>query len=173
MSEKQYNIIYYHGLDSSLSQEKRAILEKFGKVIAPTYDYRKAGALEVIEANFGAQPENTVLIGSSYGGFVAFKFSSTYDLPCLLFNPALPYRSIHNRETAPGSDIKNATYIVLGKNDEVIKCDDNLNFISRHLNGPCEVSVENAMAHQVPKDVFEKHVSQFFRLLNKSDIKSG
>lgn len=37
---KTMNILYIHGLDSNLSIEKRQILEKFGNVIAPEFDYR-------------------------------------------------------------------------------------------------------------------------------------
>ena len=173
MNQKQFNIIYFHGLDSGLSDEKLTILKKFGDVTAPTYDYRATGTLEAIKANFIETVENTVVIGSSYGGYVAYNLSRAHDLPALLFNPALPYRSIHNQEAAGASEIQNLTYIVLGQNDDVIKCNDNQNFIAGNIKGPCELVVESAMAHRIPTDIFEKHVNKFFMMLKNTAVKSG
>ena len=43
-----YDILYFHGLDSSLSEAKRKILEKFGNVTAPTFNYRDGNYLNNI-----------------------------------------------------------------------------------------------------------------------------
>ena len=94
MSDKRYNILYFHGLDSSLTFKKRQVMELYGNVTAPTYDYQNPNVLAGIDRNF-KYDENTVLIGSSFGGYLANFFSSKYDIPCLLFNPALAFRSIN------------------------------------------------------------------------------
>ena len=166
MNEKQYNIIYYHGMDSFLSDDKRSILEKFGKVSAPTYDYRKPEVLQSIADDFDDPIEDTIVIGSSFGGYLANMFSIAYDVPCLLFNPALPYRSIDLDMDQPfDSAINSLSYFVIGKEDEIIKCEDNLRFIDKFVKGPKEVMVEYEMAHRVPVELFEKHVKNFFQLL--------
>ena len=60
MSKMQYNILYYHGLESFLSVEKNIILEKFGNVTAPKFDYRIPGVVESIKYSFKEPPEFTV-----------------------------------------------------------------------------------------------------------------
>ena len=52
MNEKRYDIIYFHGLDSSLNEEKREALKVYGNVKAPTYDYRNSAVLKDIEKTF-------------------------------------------------------------------------------------------------------------------------
>ncbi len=151
-----YNILYYHGLDSFLSDEKKIILEKFGKVTAPTFDYRNPAVLQYINNSFSELPESTVLIGSSFGGYIANILSTGYDLPSLLFNPALAYRNIDlNMEEPFNGNITSLCYIVLGKQDDVIKCKDNVDFISKHLKGETEVVVEQTMGHRIPVDIFK------------------
>ncbi len=168
MREKRYNIKYYHGLDSFLSAEKRNILERFGNVTAPTYDYRDAEVLKSINETFDDSTESAVLIGSSFGGYLASLFSAAYDIPCLLFNPALVCRSIEFLEDKFfDREITSHSYIVLGLKDDVINCADNLVFIKEHLNGPKEIVVEKDMGHRVPLDIFEKHVELFFGQLEK------
>lgn len=167
MKEIKYNINYYHGLDSSLSVEKRTVLKKFGKVNGSTYDYRNPKVMENINESFDETAENTVIIGSSFGGYLANIFSVAYDLPCLLFNPALPYRSIYSRLEQPfEANIASLSYIVLGRKDDIINCEDNLEFIDKYIKGPKEIIIEEQMAHQIPIDIFSKHISGFFEALN-------
>ena len=162
-----YNIICFHGLDSSLSIDKRDILSEYGNVIAPTFNYRNQDVLNSINDMFDdIDPKSTVLIGSSFGGYLANLFSLYYDIPCLLFNPALPYRSIDLSISEPENlVIKSLSYIVLGKKDEVINADANLCFIETNFLGPTRVFVEENMGHRVPFDQFKNHTSQFFKEL--------
>lgn len=160
--QKLYNILYYHGLDSFLSDDKKNILETFGKVTAPRYDYRNPDVLQNINNSFDGSLENTVLIGSSFGGYIANLLALGYDLPCLLFNPALAFRSIDLAQDLPfNSNIKSLSYIVLGKKDKVINYADNLAFIKENFKGPLQIVIEENMEHRVPVDIFEKHVKKF------------
>lgn len=164
-----YNIIYFHGLDSSLSYEKRIILNGYGKVTAHTYDYRQANIINSLNDLFDEiDTESTVLIGSSFGGYLANLYSSYYDIPCLLFNPALAYRSIDLAIQKPGRTfIKSLSYIVLGKNDEVINADANLHFIAANFHGPKKITIEENMGHRIPADIFAEHIERFFKELKK------
>ena len=162
-----YNIIYFHGLDSSLSKEKRTILEQYGNVTAPTFNYRNPTVLNNIIGMFeDIDMKNRVLIGSSFGGYLANLFSLYLDIPCLLFNPALAFRSFDLDIAKPENlFIQSLSYIVLGKNDEVINADSNLHFIETNFLGPTKVFVEENMGHRIPFDQFKNHTSQFFKEL--------
>ena len=164
MSDKQYNILYFHGLDSSLTLKKKQIMEIYGNVTAPTYDYRDLKILEGINRDF-EYDENTVLIGSSFGGYLANIFSAKYDIPCLLFNPALAFRSIADSEDEFENNITNLSYIVLGEKDTVTNAELNRAFINKYFAGPTEIVMEPKLKHRVPSAIFQKHVDSFFRKL--------
>lgn len=167
MSDKQHNILYFHGLDSSLTLKKRQVMELYGNVTAPTYDYRNPTILEGINRDF-VYDENTVLIGSSFGGYLANIFSSKYDIPCLLFNPALAFRSIAGIAGSKDeleNNITNLSYIVLGEKDTVTNAELNRVFINQHFTGPTELVMEPNMKHRVPSAIFQKHVKRFFKQL--------
>jgi predicted esterase YcpF (UPF0227 family) len=130
--------------------------------------------MPALPENFDDSAANTVLIGSSFGGYLANLFSMAYDLPCLLFNPALPYRSIDLNMKEPfDSNIQSLSYIVLGKLDDTIKCEDNLAFINKYFKGPKEIVVEQTMGHRIPVDIFERHTRQFFGVLDNKTLKPG
>lgn len=166
------NIYYFHGLDSSLNDEKRKILQQFGNVNASVYNYRGPGVLEGIAEWFdGVVKGNSVIIGSSFGGYVAQMLAEAYNLPCLLFNPALFYRSIDaSLKMELNTHSNSLSYIVLGKKDDVVTFSDNFQFVSAHIKEPKKVMVEEDMAHQVPAQIFEKHVTQFFKEVKMSNF---
>lgn len=164
-----YNIIYFHGLDSSLSPEKRIILEQFGNVTAPTFNYRNPTVLSnIIEMFEDIKMENRVLVGSSFGGYLSNLFSLYLDIPCLLFNPALAFRSFDLDITKPENlFIQSLSYIVLGRNDEIISADANQNFIEENFKGPTKIIMEENMGHRIPVKEFQKHTKLFFQEMNK------
>ena len=173
MNEKQYDIIYFHGLDSSLNEEKREALEVYGIVTAPTYDYRNAAVLENIEKMF-TYSINTVLVGSSFGGYLANLFSTKYDIPSLLFNPALAVQSIPSLITLNNqkeSNNKSLTYFVLGKKDTVVDAAASLIYIDSYIKGTKEISIEPDLEHRVPLDIFQKHLQLFFSMLTQTPLK--
>ena len=173
MNDKQYDIIYFHGLDSSLNEEKRKALEVYGIVTAPTYDYRNAAVLENIEKTF-TYSINTVLVGSSFGGYLANSFSSKYDIPSLLFNPALAVQSIPSLITLNNqieSNNSNLTYDVLGKKDTVVDAAASINYLDKYIKGRKEIVIEPDLEHRVPIDIFQKHLHLFFNMLAQTPFK--
>lgn len=159
------NIYYFHGFDGFLTTEKRKILEGFGNVIAPTYNYRDAKTLtEIKESFFHRQLHDAIFIGTSYGGFVANYLSVTFDKPNLLYNPALLFRTIHMGLDAPLTSILSSlSYFVLGEKDKLLNYHDNVRFITEHIKGPKEIVVEKDMGHHIPAEIFEKHAALFFK----------
>jgi predicted esterase YcpF (UPF0227 family) len=159
------NIYYFHGFDGFLTQEKRKLLEPFGNVIAPTYNYRDPKTLKEIKESFYEKDLNdSVFIGTSFGGYVANYFSTIYDKPNLLFNPALLFRTLKMGLDAPlASNLKSLSYFVLGEKDRLLSCSDNIGFINQNIKGPKEIIIEKQMGHHIPTDIFGKHVSLFLK----------
>lgn len=142
-------------------------MEVYGNVTAPTFDYRNPVILEGINTSF-EYDENTILIGSSFGGYLAYEFSMHYDIPCLLFNPALVFRSIpglSGNAEAQENKITNLTYVVLGKKDTIINSSLNMAYVNRYIKGPSKIVTEEDMKHRIPLPIFQRHVKVFFELL--------
>lgn len=81
--------LYLHGLHSTgLTQEKREVLETYDiKVDAPIIDYSSKDVEFFEKMVESYKPE--MLIGSSMGGRMAYYLSNKYQLPAVLFNPAI------------------------------------------------------------------------------------
>ena len=167
MNKRLYDIIYFHGLGSSLSLEKRKALELYGKVTAPTYDYRNPEVLEQIKKSFTCV-DNSIIIGSSFGGYLTNLFSTRYNIPSLLFNPALAVQSIPGLTTLDNqteSKNNNLSYFVLGKQDTVVSAEASLLYIDKYIKGTKTIAIEPNLEHRIPQEIFEKHLHLFFSML--------
>lgn len=160
------NILYIYGLDSKLSPEKKLILEKFGEVFTPDIDYyNDARAIDAIleqikKANIQA------VIGSSMGGFAGYYISTIIGVPSLLFNPALEKRSVEQKVPQLQINAKTKKKFLLGAIDDVIDPGDTLRFLSRDFNQHTDfhLHIMPGLTHNIPVDVFEKEVKEFFRI---------
>jgi uncharacterized protein len=158
------NILYLHGLDSNLSDEKTQILEKFGNVIAPNLDYRENS--NIIDLLFNKYKNENIdaIIGSSMGGFAGFYLSKMFQVPSLLFNPALPYRtSVLQNIPIIEKEHNHLLQIVIGNQDDVILAKDNIEFISKLLPFNCDfrLHINKELGHGIPLDVFENEIKLF------------
>jgi len=157
-------ILYLHGLESKLNPAKRAILEQFGTVIAPDLDYHNNPDIFELLLNLIKHEKIDVVIGSSMGGFMSYYIANTINKAALLFNPALPYRSV--KQNVPSLDISKATsllHFALGSQDDIIKANDNLKWISENRNAltDIKINIHSKMKHQIPLDIFEIEVKAF------------
>ncbi len=161
------NILYLHGLDSNLSIEKRQILEKFGTVFAPDLDYRSNSNMISFLENEYENKNIDAIVGSSMGGFTGFYLSKMLQIPALLFNPALPYRTVHQNITVIEQANKQKLQIVIGKQDDVILAKDNLEFISKLLSSDYDIRlhVNEELGHSIPLDVFQNEINLFSIIL--------
>lgn len=160
------NILFLHGLESKLSNPKREILEKFGTVTAPDIDYKlNSNTIELLYATYHDQNFD-VIIGSSMGGFAGYYLSSMMNIPCLLYNPALPYRNNVVQIIPSNIEFQHIlpVRIVLGSQDDVIKATDNLAFLSQNISDSSDYSIiiRKDLAHQIPISVFEQETIAFF-----------
>jgi hypothetical protein len=163
------NILFFHGLESKLSEEKRAILESYGTVSAPDLEYKSnPNVIQNLYDEFKDQDINAI-IGSSMGGFVGFHLANSLGVCALLYNPALPYRN-GIEQIIPSSLPSNQSLlmrIVLGGQDDIIKVKDNLAFLAQNCNPKTDytIVIKNDLAHQIPVEVFEEQTASFFERL--------
>ncbi len=158
--------MYLHGLDSKLSAPKKAILEQYGKVLAPDLNYydNPDAIKTILEMHVDVQVD--VVIGSSMGGFAAYYVSNALKKPGLMFNPALVERSVP--QNIPDiSSFNPLKQIVLGQVDEVVSPVDTLSFLSRNFNEVTDVHVHlvPGLGHNIPEDFFKEEVDSFFKKL--------
>lgn len=160
-------ILYIHGLNGSLSQEKRDILETYGNVLSPSIDYNN-NVNSIIDLHSSHQQTAiNVIIGSSMGGFAAYHLSKLYKLPCLIFNPALAQRSVHQLIPETPKSSENLTHIVLGSKDPIVQPKGTLEFLGNLLYQPQDytISIRHDLAHRIPLSVFKEEVSKFMEKL--------
>lgn len=158
------NILYLHGLDSSLNDEKRTILERFGTVFAPTIDYRNNPNTikQVYEKFKNHDPEINVVIGSSMGGFAGYYISEVLNRPALLFNPALASRSVSQEVPDTIISSLNLKHIILGAKDNVVDPNKTLQFLSKITLAEYRIHTLLNLGHRIPVAVFEEAVEEFF-----------
>ncbi|MAZ73667.1 MAG: alpha/beta hydrolase [Flavobacteriaceae bacterium] len=164
------NILYLHGLDSSLNEEKRTILERFGTVFAPPIDYRNNPdtITQLYKKYKNHDPLIGVVIGSSMGGFAGYYLADALQRPALLFNPALAQRSVKQEVMELPNPKLSLKHIVLGAKDDVIDPAKTLQFLSKTLatNTEYNIRLRQDLAHRIPVTVFEESIKDFFRILS-------
>ena len=163
------NILYIHGLNSSLNEEKRLISERYGKVHAPNIDYENNPDRIMWLHNHYKDADINVIVGSSMGGFAGFHLSKLFKVPALLFNPALAVRRVF--QNIPDTPKTNGSRlsIVLGSKDDLVDPKSTLNFLGDLLTQPQDfnLTIRHDLAHRIPVDVFEEEVALFFERWNK------
>lgn len=159
------NILYLHGLSSSgLNSEKRKILEKYGKVFSPAIDYRtEPNSITLLAEQYKDEKIHAV-IGSSMGGFIGYYIADAYQIPSLLFNPALASRAVYQRIPTYKNPYLSFKQIVLAANDDVVDPKETLVFLSKTLQQYTDyhIHIRQDIKHRIPADIFEQEVKMFF-----------
>ncbi|MFD0976550.1 YqiA/YcfP family alpha/beta fold hydrolase [Salinimicrobium gaetbulicola] len=161
------NILYLHGLKSKLNDEKRRILEKYGKVFAPDIDYSgKHIQPQQILRNYPDTQFN-VVIGSSMGALNGYIISNQIGRPALLFNPPLGKYAIAEFSLEPRFTTGlSPKQLLLGGKDDVVDPKETLTFLSDHLQEhELEIKIDPNLGHRIPLDLFKEQVSYFFSKL--------
>lgn len=162
-------ILYLHGLESKLSEQKREVLERFGTVIASDLDYYNNPDVFGSLLKGNEEQKFDVVIGSSMGGFMGYYLANTISCPALLFNPALPHRPVPQNVPAINPlYAASLLHFALGGQDDIIKAKDNLKWLSenRLSNNEIKISIHSKMGHPIPLDAFKLEVTEFFNQLN-------
>ena len=161
---KSTKTLYLHGLNGSLSEEKKTILKYYTEVIAPNLNYYTNN--QSVKTLFYKYKDKRIdyIIGSSMGGYAGYFLSLLMNIPCLLFNPALPYKSVVQFIPKLDTQRKQLAKIILGKKDDVIKYEDILNFLmfTQNTNDNIKIQVIEDMGHRTPINNFKQEVNLFF-----------
>jgi len=160
------NILYLHGLDGSLSEPKRNILEQYGSVQAPQLDYRnQSQCMRLVYEQYKNMHLDRI-IGSSMGGFMSYFLADALNCKALLFNPALAARPV--KQAIMDFKILNAQTktLLLGAEDTVVPPSQTLKFLSeQHLGCDHHISIRQGLEHRIPVPVFEVAIQNFFTQL--------
>ncbi len=93
--------IYLHGFNSDGEGWKaQALRRQFpnAQVWAPDLPANPQEVIAIVADYLQQSEEQTVLVGTSLGGFYAYWASAHFDLPALLFNPSLsPHKTLDGR----------------------------------------------------------------------------
>lgn len=163
-------ILYLHGLDGSLSDEKRTILSPFGKIVAPAIDYRTdKNSITKLVAEY-KNKDIDIVMGSSMGGFAGYHVADALQKPALLFNPALAQRSVVQEIPEYINSNLSSKQLVLGAQDEVGDPVGTFQYLSQTLNTHTDYCIHfrQDLAHRIPVAIFEEEVAEFFNILQKS-----
>ena len=124
-------VLYLHGLESSQGGKKVDFLSSQGMVYAPDLDYKDPKCFDNI---FWLLQDNDfdLIIGSSMGEYLGFIMGEIFEIPTILFNPALHSRSFEpNNHYSPklGSSFHT---VVVGNNDELIDPSKTIEFLEEN-----------------------------------------
>ena len=157
------NILYIHGLNSSLNEEKQIILERYGKVQAPAIDYENNPDSLIWLYKRYKDAEIDVIIGSSMGGFAGYHLCKLFKVPALLFNPALAERSVFQNIIGTPETNNSRISIVLGSKDDVIDPKSTLKFLGGLLMQPQDynIQIRHDLEHRISVGVFEEETVRF------------
>jgi uncharacterized protein len=161
------NLLYLHGLNGSLSDEKRAVLNNYFNIFAPTIDYVNTDVNQVINL-ITKNNRIDLVMGNSMGGYVGYHTSRRLNVPSLLFNPAIFYKSAEIN-FSPDNDyklFKNQMVIVLGKKDNIIDCNHTYqNLVLDDSIARINFSIYADLEHRIDLKTFQNEVENFFCLL--------
>ncbi|PNW26111.1 YqiA/YcfP family alpha/beta fold hydrolase [Formosa algae] len=163
------NILYIHGLNGSLSPEKRLVLEAYGHVFAPSIDYENASHSISDIINVYQDKTVNIVMGSSMGGFAGYYVSNHFQCPALLFNPALAKRPVVQHITDIEYKTSPIKQFVLGSEDTVVFAKDTLQFLASTIpfHPNYYIHLRNHLAHRIPLAVFKAEVEVFFDTLDR------
>jgi len=154
--------LYIHGLESFPVPEKIEIMQKLGlEDTALHLDYfLKPDSFEILK-NEAKKNNVEFIIGSSYGGYLGYWLAEDLGLPCLLFNPAMAYKTELEMNIPEILNLKcPERYVVLGVNDDVVDPLANAKFMKNNdrKNIIQKVISCHWLGHQIDFDTFEMMV---------------
>ena len=154
-------VVYFHGLESDNGGPKyKFLLDRYGEVYAPKMDYR--GNRNLFHDTY-EQLKNQkidIISGSSMGGYFAYYMAKKLGVESILFNPALPYRTMEPSVDTSGKRTPQQ-HIILGHEDDVIIPEDTIAWLEKHETRT-DYGIEwGNHGHRTPLSVFVKAFKKF------------
>ncbi len=153
--------LYLHGLDSQPMREKDDILlANFEHLVSPKINYRRENIFSFLCA-IVEEREIGCIVGSSFGGFMAYHLARKYALSVILFNPALAYYQtnpdiINEFDRVP----MKKCFVAIGQEDDVVPPQSTLDYLksSNHESTFFHVEIIEKLGHRIPLDVLENTI---------------
>jgi predicted esterase YcpF (UPF0227 family) len=159
-----------HGLGSEPNSNRQRMLEKKGlSVIQEQHEYKTEWAIDRGESFFKRQLEIAkkcdVLIGISFGGYIAYHLSKALGKPAILINPAIDRSKSKTeiRDYVMEYNINPSTYeLFCGENDKSVPMEYAIEWMNEHKED-YRLEIIKGLEHRVPDEYF-------IEILNKSKI---
>ena len=139
-------VLYLHGFPDNPSQNITHQLENEGfKVINQKIMWGKAfkeNKKALIDNLSGKAKQADIIIGSSFGGYIAFLLTGLTKTPCILINPAI---SIHTIKAKSGPE----------------HADPNLYFYDKKNKEEYDNNITKITSHFVDNDIYKKIVKNY------------
>ena len=156
------NILYLHGLNSTLHDDRREALEEYGfNIFAPQLDYENDPT--VLDKLLTEYKNIDFIIGSSAGGLVGYYLSGLLHVPALVFNPALPF--VKDSMNLPDLSVReNFLLAVIGAKDEIVNPYKSFEILNNEKNSEdfIEIHWRKQMQHSLPINIFKEEIKYFF-----------
>jgi predicted esterase YcpF (UPF0227 family) len=174
------NILIYHGLDGGIDNKKVSYLESKGfNVTMQKHDYRKEFGTKDHPGDRGksfmkrqesivASKKIDIIIGSSFGGYVAYLLGCEKGKDLILINPALN-RAVTKtaiQEFDYPHNKKQANYIEYfhGSEDTVVTSTHSLEVLQRGSSKYKQIPIKG-MGHTTPFAKFKKDICEVSEIL--------
>lgn len=149
------NIMYLHGLDSSPDEGKVSVLRERGhKVITRHFDYRSEPDVFKKSLKLAKETDTNFIVGSSMGGYYGYWLGHALEVGQLLFNPAMPFRSVRVQSQDIEEKPHVGSYVVLGAKDDNMPATFNISFFSTRQSA--RVVTCEWLGHKVDLDTFRQ-----------------
>jgi len=168
MSAGQPSVLYLHGLDSAPVAPKTSAIADLGcSVIAPQLHYREVMGTYQRVKQLAQEFQVDWIIGSSLGGYTAFWLSQALQIPTLLFNPALAFRSMDpGLITEPLGITYTRHVIFLGMKDDTVNPAHTKKWLAEHhLSDKVTLIEHPENGHQIGIKVFRETIEKAADLL--------
>lgn len=153
--------LYIHGLDSSPLPEKISIMEQAGMEVSALHlDYRTNKKVYFELKNLISENNIEFIIGSSFGGMLAYWLGEDMGIPVLLFNPAMVYQSVQVEIPVIKEGSCPLRLVVLGEKDNLINPRENkIYFSKKERNGLTQkILVCSWLEHSIDFQTFDEMI---------------
>ena len=161
-------ILFLHGLESDgLKPEKRVVLEKCFNtkdIHAEVYDYKESFKLSYYE-NLVHKVKPDVIVGSSFGGRVAYYLCSLFGVRGVLFNPALESELSDTIFKLPKINCKSPhIHALMGASDDVVNPKLTIKYLEENTDmSMISIDVVFGCEHRISAENFERGVIGFLK----------
>ena len=165
MENKKYKTLYIHGLDSSINQKKIEVIQHHSETAYLNINYYEEKNTYRILSNLIKKENVNCIIGSSFGGMLAYWLGKEHRIPSLLFNPGFGKEKIINSFE---KNNLNCPYklIILGENDTIVLPQSVLNFINKMNEKNYDLFKIPKLGHRIDLNTFEKTVNDFYKKIS-------